>query len=131
MESRWVGNRGSANAGGDARSIIYLACPYTDPSPTVRRARFETATRVAARLVSEGNIVFSPITMTHPIDVQLAGRYDTLGSEFWVRFDEAFMDFCSELAILRVPGWDKSPGVARERRFFEERGRKVWFVDPQ
>jgi hypothetical protein len=110
--------------------IIYLACPYTHPSAVVRLQRFELATRAAAKLIAQGLIVFSPITMTHPIDVQLAGTADTLGSEFWVSFDESFMNFCSEMAILRVNGWENSPGVARERKYFESRGRKVWFIDP-
>jgi hypothetical protein len=111
-------------------SIIYLACPYTHQSAEVRLRRFELATRTAARLISEGRIVFSPITMTHPIDVLLAGGQDTLGSEFWVRFDESFMNFCNEMAILRLIGWENSPGIIRERKFFEDRGRKVWFIDP-
>jgi hypothetical protein len=111
--------------------IIYLACPYTDPSSEVRRLRFHAATRAAAALIKQGHIVFSPITMSHPIDVVLAGEDATLGSDFWVAFDEAFMSFCSEIAILRIEGWDTSPGVNRERKFFESRALPVWFVDPE
>jgi hypothetical protein len=110
--------------------VIYLACPYTDASAEVRERRFRVATEVAATLIKKGHIVFSPITMTHPIDMVLAGKKGTLGSDFWVKFDEAFMAFCSELAILRIEGWDKSPGVIRERQFFEARALPVWFVDP-
>ena len=112
------------------KKIIYLACPYTDASAEVREQRFRLATEVAANLIRKGQIVFSPITMTHPIDIVLAGDLGTLGSDFWVKFDESFMAFCSELAILRVEGWEKSPGILRERRFFEERSLPVWFVDP-
>jgi hypothetical protein len=67
--------------------------------------------------------------MTHPIDVELAGRETTLGSEFWVRFDEAFMELCDEMLILRIDGWFESPGVQRERRYFERRKRPVSFID--
>src|SRR6266404_2207875 len=73
------------------KNIIYLACPYTDEEPTIRLRRFELATAAAATLVRRGFVVFSPITMTHPMDVALAGN-STLGSDFWVKFDEAFMD---------------------------------------
>ena len=110
--------------------IVYLACPYTDLSAEVRDQRFHAATKAAAALISQGHIVFSPITMTHPIDTVMAGVAGTLGSEFWVAYDEAFMSFCSELAIVKVSGWDKSAGIARERLFFEARSLPIWFVDP-
>jgi hypothetical protein len=109
--------------------IIYLACPYTDASFEVRERRFRAATDAAARLIKEGYVVFSPVTMTHPIDIALAGEGNTLGSEFWVRFDEAFMEFCSEMAILKLEGWDASSGIARELHFFESRGRPIRFLD--
>ncbi|WP_339026625.1 DUF1937 family protein [Bradyrhizobium symbiodeficiens] len=110
--------------------IVYLACPYTDASADVREERFRAATRAATKLIEKGLVVFSPITMTHPIDIEMAGAAGTLGSEYWGKFDEAFMSACSELAILKIEGWDTSLGVARELRFFEARGLPVWFVDP-
>jgi hypothetical protein len=68
--------------------------------------------------------------MTHPIDVILAGEGATLGSEFWVKFDESFMSFCSEIIVLRLDGWEASSGVSRELAFFRERGLPVTYVDP-
>jgi hypothetical protein len=109
------------------RAIIYLACPYTDKSPKIRLRRFELATAAAATLVKRGFVVFSPITMTHPMDVALSGD-DTLGSDFWVKFDEAFMDICSEMIILTVEGWEQSSGIQREIKFFEKAGRSVSFM---
>jgi hypothetical protein len=110
--------------------IIYLACPYTDRSFELREKRFQAATKAAAQLIMQGHIVFSPITMTHPIDKILAGQDDTLGSDFWVQFDEAFMGCCSEMVILRVGGWDNSPGIRREKHFFESRGLPISYLDP-
>src|SRR5690348_9976122 len=112
------------------RDIVYLACPYTHPDASIREARFNAATLAAARLIEQGRVVYSPITMTHPIDVILAGRHSTLGSDYWVRFDEAFMEACAEIIILRLDGWEESRGIARERRFFEEKKRPVSFIDP-
>jgi len=85
-------------------------------------------TAAAAQLISKGLIVFSPLTMTHPIDKLLAGRSETLGSDYWVNFDEAFMEFCSELIVVLADGWDKSSGVAREIGFFRDRGRPVHYI---
>jgi hypothetical protein len=101
-------------------SIVYLACPYSNPNSDVRLARFNAATHVAAKLIERGLIVFSPITMTHPVDLMLAAEGDTLGSEYWVEFDISFMQACSEIRILTLPGWRESRGVQREIAFFEE-----------
>jgi hypothetical protein len=112
---------------GSTTNIIYLACPYTDKDPKVRLSRFELATAAAATLVRRGFIVFSPITMTHPLDVVLAGC-DTLGSDFWVQFDRAFMDKCSEIVVLQIEGWDHSSGVRREIEYFKQCGKRVSFM---
>lgn len=120
----------SPNPESQAREVIYLACPYTHPDSKVRQARFELATEAAAALIRQGHIVYSPITMTHPIDVVLAGTTATLGSDYWVTFDEAFMDACSEMVILKVDGWDASSGIQREIAYFEKQGKPVRFIKP-
>src|SRR5262245_43439720 len=99
-------------------SIIYLGCPYTHTSPEIREDRFDKATTATAYLVAQKHVVFSPITMTHPVDVKLAGRDSTLGSEFWVQFDEAFMDCCARCVVLTLDGWRESKGIAREIEYF-------------
>ena len=52
----------------DAATIIYLAAPYSHPDPGVRERRFRAINRAAAALIAEGRIVFSPISMSHPIE---------------------------------------------------------------
>lgn len=108
--------------------VVYLACPYTDPDPDVRRRRFEAATKAAAELIRRGEIVYSPITMTHPIDVVLAGEAGTLGSDYWVAFDEAFMEMSTEMVVLQIPGWDRSNGVAREIEYFRNAGKPIRYM---
>jgi Domain of unknown function (DUF1937) len=112
------------------KSIVYLGAPYTHKRPDIRLARFESVTRAAARLIAIGRIVYSPLTMTHPIDLVLAKDGETLGSDYWVRFDEAFMDFCSEMIVLRLAGWEQSSGVKREMAFFTQNGKPISFIDP-
>jgi nucleoside 2-deoxyribosyltransferase len=110
------------------RRIIYLAGPYTHIDPQIREERYDVVTSVAADLISKGYIVFSPLTMTHPIDKLLAAQHSTLGSDYWVTFDEAFMEFCSEIAVLMLDGWEKSSGVARELSYFRDKGRPVHWL---
>lgn len=90
---------------------IYLATPYSDPSPEVCQARFEAANKAAAEIMREGHIVFSPISHSHPIHIQcdLPGDW-----EFWKRFDESFIDWCDELWILALPGYQESKGISME-----------------
>ena len=44
---------------------IYLACPYTHPDEVTRNTRVELASIIAAKLMCEGHVVFSPITHGH------------------------------------------------------------------
>lgn len=113
------------------KSISYLAGPYSKGGLDVRLARFHALTHVAARLIEKRQIVYSPITMTHPIDLVLAKDGGTLGSEFWVDFDEAFMSLCNRLFVLTLPGWQDSSGVAREIGSFNARGVQPEFLSPQ
>lgn len=113
-----------------SHQITYLACPYTHPDLAVRNARFDISARAAAYLISRGKIVYSPITMTHPIDRHLADGEGTLGSDFWVDFDEAFMEHCSEMIILKIEGWEGSSGITREVEFFRTMGRPISAIEP-
>jgi hypothetical protein len=72
--------------------------------------------------------VYSPITMTHPIDLVMAEEGATMGSDYWCDFDEAFMDVCSEMIILTIPGWDESSGIRREIKFFENAGKPIRYL---
>jgi hypothetical protein len=116
---------------GSELNIIYLACPYTHTDFSVMEARYKLANDFAAQLIGAGSIVFSPITMTHPIDKILARNESTLGSEYWVKFDEAFMHVCSKMIVLMVDGWSESQGIRREIEFFKNLNKEVEFWDPK
>jgi hypothetical protein len=112
------------------KPITYLACPYTDANREVREFRFRSATLVAAEMIRGGRVVYSPITMTHPLDALLAGEAQTLGSDFWLNFDRAFMDACDDLAVLTLAGWEESQGVQREIAHFVSQGKPVEYLKP-
>lgn len=111
------------------RDIAYLACPYSHSNPDIRLLRFERATRAAAHLIETGIVVFSPVTMTHPIDLVIAGDNKTMGSDYWTTFDEAFMDFCSEMLILTLDGWTDSLGIHREILYFTAKQKPIYLLD--
>lgn len=106
---------------------IYLATPYSHPDPDVRIERFESVNKVAADLMNEGHLVFSPISHTHPI--ALAGDLPK-GWEFWKEYDRTFIEWCDEVHILMLDGWEDSKGVTGEKHIAREMGKPVHFVTP-
>jgi Domain of unknown function (DUF1937) len=117
-------------------SIAYIAGPYSNDAPANRSrnasaekriARFNAVTELARCMIENGELIYSPLTMTHPIDIRM--KHDP-GSAFWVTFDEAFMVHCDRIIVLKLPGWDESSGVNREIKFFSEMGIEAQYVDP-
>lgn len=114
------------------RPLIYLAGPYSHDDPAVRRELFEALNRKAALLICEGKVVFSPISMTHPVEVARMGMdgSNPRDTDYWCDFDEAFMAFCTEIHVLQLDGWERSKGVAREIAYFQDRGRPIIYAEP-
>jgi nucleoside 2-deoxyribosyltransferase len=121
------GSPGTVEAREARRRMIYLACPYSHPDIATVKARFEAANCAAARLIGAGEIVFSPISMTHPIAMVMGNHL----SADWYAFDEAFMERCDGMAVLLLDGWEESLGVAREIAWFEARGLPIRYIDPE
>lgn len=87
---------------------VYLACPYSH-NPVLG---FIEASKAAARLMAAGNVVFSPISHSHPVAVH--GKLDALDQGFWLRQDLPFLKDSEVLMVLQLPGWESSKGVRRE-----------------
>lgn len=92
-------------------SIIYLASPYSDPNPNVRRRRFQLACEHAAFLMRDHNLhVFSPIAHSHPIaEFGLPSDWG-----FWQEYDKKFIAMCERMFVLKLHGWEQSKGVDAE-----------------
>jgi hypothetical protein len=93
--------------------FIYLAQPYSSPDPDVVAYRVEQAFKATAKLMGEGELVFSPIVHTHElgkyIDPALAAQH-----AFWMKQDIVILRHAAELRVLVLPGWQQSKGVAQE-----------------
>jgi hypothetical protein len=106
--------------------ITYLAVPYSHEDKKVELMRFEIANFVASTLMKQGEIVFSPISHTHPM-VQYGLPSDW---RYWKSQDREFLDVCGRFKIVKIEGWNKSSGVTAEKERMEERGIEVEYVDP-
>lgn len=106
--------------------MIYLASPYSHPSAYIMHKRFKDVCAVAAKLMAEGKIIFSPIAHTHPI--ALAGKLPTDWS-YWKEFDKEFLNVCDSMIVLMLDGWKESVGIRAEIEYFTELGRPITYLE--
>jgi hypothetical protein len=107
------------------KSLVYLACPYSDPDPAICELRFEQVNSAAAVMMRVGLHVFSPISHCHPI--AKVGALP-LGWDYWESYDRAILKTCAALVVLMLPGWDKSTGVTGEIRIAKELDLPIFYV---
>jgi len=116
------------------RAIYYLASPYHHERAAVTKARHRETVLATAGLMAAGTSVFSPIVHNHPImrtglvatNPEYAARW-----RFWRVYDYAMLARCDGLLILTLPGWEKSLGVAAERRRARRLGKPIGYVEPR
>lgn len=91
--------------------MILVSSPYSSKNEAEKLHRFDVVCKYTAKLVSIGEIAFSPIVYGHTLL-----QYHDMPSDwpFWKNFCEAFLVNCSEMHVLMLPGWKESSGVAAE-----------------
>ncbi|RPI88718.1 MAG: DUF1937 family protein [Chloroflexi bacterium] len=90
---------------------IYLAGPFYHKCPAIMEMRFLMLNYKAGELIRDGHIVFSPISHSWPIQKEGLTEHT---HEVWLKQDYAFIEWCDELWVLDLPGWEESFGVSRE-----------------
>jgi uncharacterized protein DUF1937 len=98
-------------------SFTYLASPYSHPTPLVRQERFNKVTRVAAKMMLHGEVVFSPIAHSHPIALAMGSADAPTDHRFWMEQDIPVLRHASKLVVLMLDGWRESKGVGQEIAF--------------
>lgn len=105
--------------------LTYLSCPYSDPSESIRMARYSEAIRAAADLQLQGRFIICPVIVNHPIEAYLKTRDLKYPSRYWADLEKMFSSVCDELVILPLPGWKNSRGVQREMDLFRKAGKPM------
>lgn len=108
--------------------LAYLATPYSKYRLGLHQA-FIDAAALAAKLLTAGVKVYSPIAHTHPLAIY--GGLDPLDHEIWLPFDQAMMAASDCLIVAQMEGWRESRGVAHEIAFFSLRAKPVYYLDPE
>lgn len=88
--------------------MIYIACPYTHRDPDVALWRIEQATLKEIELLNDGEVVYNPLR----VSAGVAGRVTPPSG--WREYDLNVLDFCSEMLVVCLPGWEESQGVKLE-----------------
>jgi len=106
--------------------MIYLASPYTDSNEMVMEQRFEAACKQTALLIGAGIWVWSPIVHGHPLTAYgLPHTY-----EFWQGYNGRSIEWCKELWVLMLVGFEGSVGIRRELVGAVQLGKPVRFIRP-
>lgn len=108
-------------------NIAYLACPYSHPDPCIKQKRHAIVNEVTYQLMSQGILVYSPLTHNVPIDqLGIHGNWMT-----WQAYDHEMLSRCDRLIVLMLPGWKESKGVASEIAKAKELGFSIEWMEYQ
>lgn len=91
--------------------MIYLASPYSHEDPAVMEERYQQALEVSSQMLSAGNVVFSPVVYGHHFAIQHGHGVDF---NTWEMFNITMLRHAAGMAILKLPGWKESKGIAAE-----------------
>ena len=89
---------------------------YTHPDEVTRNTRVELASIIAAKLMCEGHVVFSPITHGHQVADHLPPA-KLHSHEFWMAQCLPMLEDCDWMMVVPLHGWRESRGVAEEMAF--------------
>lgn len=106
--------------------LIYMASPYSHPKDEVRIENYKLVSKKTAQLVSDGHVVFSPITYGHHLV-----DFKTMPTdwEFWKNFCLTFLAKCDEMIVYRMEGWTASRGVQEEIEFCKKNNIPITYID--
>lgn len=108
------------------KKIVYLASPYSHPDESVVNERFDRISLIASILNSKSIVSLSPITYGHTLL-----SYTKMPSdwEFWRNFCLSFLQHSSELWVIKMEGWNRSPGISEEIEFAIKNSIPVKYIE--
>ncbi len=110
-------------------TFAYLATPYAHKMAHIRDLRAEAAVRITGALMKSGMYVFSPIVHNHKINQ--SGALKGWTHEDMMDYDAPFMVAASVLIVGKLPGWDQSMGIKKERTTFNDLKKPELIYNPR
>lgn len=102
---------------------IYLASPYTGTEKEQHK-RFIAACKCAARLMEQGEVVYSPIVHGHTVAKHMSDK----PHDFWMKQCYPMLERASLMCVLQIDGWAQSKGVSMEIEFANKLNIPVVFL---
>lgn len=94
--------------------MIYLAAPYSHKKATVRASRVAACSAIVAHMLQRGRYYYSPITHGHHIEQDIDKE---LQWQHWLEHSFQMINTLRRVALVELPGWAESKGVAKELEF--------------
>lgn len=87
------------------KELIYLSIPYTFNG----ELSFSIVNKIAAMLIDNGLIIYSPISHSHPIsEYIIERRYD---AELWLNLQLFTLERCDKLLLIKIEGYTSKSGI--------------------
>lgn len=103
---------------------LYISIPY---SKIDKDLSFRVANAITAHFVKKGYNVFSPISHSHII-AKTHGLPDD--AEYWKESNHEFIDWCDQVCVVKLDGWEESTGVGDEIQYAQMTDKFVFTTDP-
>lgn len=115
-----------ANLPQDAASRVYMASPFTVYA--TKEQAWRDACRAAAALQAcTAMAVYSPIADSYGLEA--VGKAVLTHAE-WMLRDRTMLLACQHVAVVMLPGWETSKGIAQEIEWAYEARIPVWYLQP-
>lgn len=110
----------------DIKPLVYVASPYSHHDKEIEQYRHTFVSAFTATLNSNGVIAISPIVY----GLKLI-EYKEMPSDwdFWKTFCLSLLDKCDILFVLKLEGYDTSPGVQAEIQYAMDKGKEIRYID--
>lgn len=113
------------------QGMAYIAIPYTGamgPKASLedREKSFHVVNRIAAIFLLQGELVYSPITHSHPIHFYMGEAGND--HQLWMKYDEAMAECCNRLYVVCYGSYRESRGVMMEIEYFKKSKKPVFLI---
>lgn len=106
--------------------LVYLASPYSNPDNEIREDNYIVVSNIAANMIANGDVVFSPISYGHNL---LEFKDMPTDWEFWFNFCVTFLLKCDKLVVCKMRNWENSVGVKEEIEIAINNGIPVEYIE--
>lgn len=106
--------------------LIFVSSPYSHEDPKIIEENYEKVAKFVSMLATKGLTAISPIVYGHNLL-----KYNDMANDWktWEDFCLTFLHKADELWVYKMPGWNRSRGVAEEIEYAIKMNIPVKYVE--